>query len=539
MKPEKKKNNFGLTTIVSTFRFKEAESKVVNIEGVTFSGLKHIIDSIYKPSQEISHDVITDVLPAANLLQVPHVLEKCKKWMKANVHEENCFTFLKLADKFSMKTIEEDVARFIRRNFKAVSETRGFSQITKQSLIWLISSNYLKIYGEEHTVYKAARNWILANEVPSEVVVQIMSHIRFGLIPAQILHGDIVTDNIIDDNKECRKMISEATLYNSNVYSQPFYEGTLNKPRGYECLLIIQNGVRGAGFNTSNAVVHIYHRSLSNKFAFIRHRESEDMQIVQHSLKCVQINNFVFVFGTSCQGYQTIMKRYDPSTASWLELAPVPTHATVGYTVVGIGNQIFFMGGMAVVKSSRFSINPRKITDRAYVYDIAENKWLNRKELPQKLVYSAVTKERGEIFLTGGHNDHGETVKKTWVYSVADKAWTAVADMNHARCKHVLETVGEKLFAIGGEVDENSPTASIESYDPSVNQWTIVLRNGYAGFATYGSCLTAFVVKPRIYLVRGTDVHFYDVEKNTLEKIEGHIADCVCHASAYVVAPMN
>ena len=485
---------------------------------------------------EVTLDNVEDILPAANLLQVTSIVKECKKQMEEKVSEENCFMLLQLANKFNIQGIGDGINRFIRRNFEAVSQAEAFNEISKEDLVKWLSSNALKIKDNELVVYNAAKKWILANEVPSEDVVEIMSLVRFGFIPPQILHSEIATEDIIDDNRECRKMVSEAILYHTNVYSQPFYDGPLNKPRGCQGVMFIENGQRGVGYNTTSLKVNIHHLFLMGTLSPKRPRSSLDLQIVHSSLKSVQVNNFVYLFGTNCQGYQNFAKRYDPSTDTWIELAAVPTHATVGSVVVRFEKQIFFMGGMAVVKSTRFSINPKVITDSACVYDILENKWSLSKELPQKLVYSAITNNEGKIFLSGGYNDQSETMKKTWAYNAAGKVWSALADMNYHRCKHVLESLDDKLYAIGGEVVGDSLRASIEAYDTIADQWTVVLRGAFqSNFAT------SFVDRSKIYLVGGSEfddeVHFYDVENNKVAKRPGRIPSAYgCNASACVIA---
>ena len=515
------------------FRFKEAKAKIVNIDGVTFTGLKFIIDSIYKPESEITADNIEDVLPAAHLLQVNHLVNECKTWMKVNVNEENCFTFLELGLKYGSHL---DAKFFILNNFVKVSEADAFDKISKESLIDCITSQLLNTNVQEFAVFNAAKKWILANDIPSKCVVEIMSHVRFALIPPEIICKEIATESMIDGNKECRKMVSDATMYHTNVYTQPFYEGDLNEPRGLPSLFIMQNGHRGVGYNTTSSKVMIHFQSPQSLLEK-RSSASLDIQIAHSSLKSVQVNNFVYIFGTNCQGYQNFAKRYDPSTDNWIELAAVPTHATVGSSVFRMEKKIYFLGGMEVGKSTRFSINPKVITGTVCVYDILENKWSVCKDIYATLVYAAVAPGEGKFFLSGGYNNQSETRKRFQVYKLAEKSWNDLADMNYARCKHVLETVDDKIYAIGGEVVGSHLQSAIEEYDQEANQWTTMLTNGYQ------SCLsTAVVCDSKIYLIGGSEwedrVHYYDPEAKKVTRHHRRIpSSCACNASAYITAP--
>ncbi len=86
-----------------TGRFDETKAHVVEIKDVTFTGLKNVVQYIYATRIKITTENITDILPAAHLLQMTDLVQECKEWMSAELSDNNCFDFLRLAEKFNIE----------------------------------------------------------------------------------------------------------------------------------------------------------------------------------------------------------------------------------------------------------------------------------------------------------------------------------------------------------------------------------------------------------------------------------------------------
>ncbi len=163
-----------------------------------------------------------------------------------------------MAEKFNIEKLVSKVNDFILQNFVTVSEKKDFQNISMPGLVKYLSSDSLKTnINYEFAAFKAARNWIIANEPPSEAVDEIMSYVRFGLIEPNQLMEEILQDPVIQTSKTCQKMISDAMLYHTNLFTQPFYEGVLNKPRGKRGLMIIPGGTFGDGYDPTEDHVNV------------------------------------------------------------------------------------------------------------------------------------------------------------------------------------------------------------------------------------------------------------------------------------------
>ncbi len=524
--------------------FKETTDQVVSMKEMSFIGLQSVVECIYATQiTSINGDNIEHVLPTAHMLQMNDIVQELVEWMGKNIRTTNCFQFLEMAETFSIEYLQTSVTAFILKNFVDVIELTEFENISKATLIDYLASDTLKTNTDEFMVYKAARKWILANEVTDNDVVEIMSNVRLGLINHDQILKEISQDSFIQNNKKCSEIIDNAMQYHTNVFSQPFYEGTLNKPRGEAGLFMIPCGERDQGYNIVEDHINMEFYS----FPDLKYSDGSsrlDIRIVFNSMSCVQVNNFLFLFGIYGQSYQNFIKRYDASTNQWIDLAAVAGLAVVGRATVRSGSQIYLLGGLFVDSDRGYEIDPDTIMDDMDVYDILQNSWSLGSDLPVRVVYAAGAELQGCIYLAGGepadHDDNDFTLNQVWAYDITADIWLPKAPMNHRRYAHTLQAVGENLYAIGGRayVGYNQNPESIEIYDPVANQWTIILDDVYDNFAN-----SSFVVGNKIYLVGGNwfqdDVYEYDVKMKDLTHI-GYTSSkniSTRNVSAFMVLP--
>ena len=521
--------------------FRETAEKVVYMKEMSFIGLKNVIECIYATDVITTIDVrsIEHVLPTAHMLQMNDIVQELVEWMGKNINTMNCLLFLEMAKRFSIERLQNEITAFILKNFVEVSELTDFENIPKATLIDFLASDTLKTNTDEFVVYKAARKWILARDITSDDVVEIMSQVRFGLIDPDQLEKEILCDQFMKMN--CHDLLENAMQYHANLFSHPLYKGTLNKPHGEAGLFLIPNGDRAEGYNMEKDYVNVEFFSFPEvKHSYVSLRL--DIPIVFESMTCITVNNFLYLFGVCGHTYQTFTKRYHASTDTWLDLAvPVPKEALVGRAIAHSGNNIFLLGGLSVDSETEFGTDPNNIVRNMDVYDIPQNTWTLR-EIPEKLTYASAAELRGHIYLTGGDDGSDEfATNQVWAYDENAKLWQPKAPMNQGRYFHVLEAVAANLYVIGGrcyEDDNISYEDSIEMYTPVANQWTVLLSGIGTNFGH-----SSFVVGNKIYLVGGNDsrddVYQYDVETKELS-VTGELPSyntSTRNVSAFMILP--
>ncbi len=523
-------------------RFKEAKEQVVSVKEVSFFGLRSVIECIYTTELgSLDGESIEHVLPAAHLLQMSDITDECVTWMSQNITNANCFKFLKMGEKFGIDNVEETVTGFILKNFVGISKTGDFEKISKSALIKYLTSDILKTNIDESVVFRAAKKWILANDVSADDVVEIMSHVRFGLIHSNQLLKEISHDPIIQMSAKCREMIDNAMLYHLNVFTQPWCDGTLNRARGEAGIILLPCGTKVDGYNVSDKHVDVHFISLPG-LKKANQNNRLDISAVYESMSCVRIRNFLYLFGVNGSGYQNFAKRYDGSTNTWLELSSVPREAVVGPAISHYKTEIFLMGGMIVTETSDYGSEPDEIIDSVYIYDIPKNNWSKGKSLPTELSYAATAELNGNIYLTGGEPNYESASNKVWAYDIKAQIWLTKAPMNHSRCYHAAEFVDEKLYVIGGSKINHyrvQSIKSIEMYAPLLNQWTILLLDGIDN-----TVFSSFAIGKKILLVGGQTnnrkdrVSCYDIGKNEISMSKEKLpSDSSSNVSAPMILP--
>ena len=523
--------------------FKETKSNIVQMQEISFDGLKAIVDCIYTTKIKPTSENISDILPAAHLMQMDDIFTECKEWMPEKITKMNCFPFLKLAEKYGLEEVETAIHKFIMQNFVAVSKTEDFKDISQAALCKFLSSDMLCTGLKEIHVYEAAKVWIEYHGVTDkQIVFDIMKNVRFALLaPVEIL--GLFDEKMVFDNHDYKVMVKEACTYHSNIYTQPLYDGLLNRSRGKPRVMIIPSGKLANGYNVAGNGGDEYFLDFPN---FQKKTMSAVLKtpIVLESMKGVQVNNFVFLFGADCRGYQNFTKRYDATNDTWLSLTGAPCKAKIGTSVARLDDKIFFIGGMFVGEKDEFRFIIDNITDESYVYSISSNDWKRIENLPVETVGSGACSYQNFVYVSGGYVKgrlplDERTSDQLCVYDVKAKSWLKKKSMNHARCHHLMVAINENLYVLGGRaVTFSFPAKYVEMYNITADQWTDI----YEPFAAISG--SSFVVGNQLYVTGGNSVGhskqiavFDPKEKRvvTLSKTLPEVCDR--HVAAYVTSP--
>merc|ERR1719228_740576 len=84
--------------------------------------------------------------------------------------------------------------------------------------------------------------------------------------------------------------------------------------------------------------------------------------------------------------------------------------------------------------------------------------------------------EDHSIIVTGGTKGFGEAaMESVEIYNTETKSWTHAGGMTIGRFGHAVVTVGDKIFAIGGDgKNPHNIMDTIEEYDVVSKSWKII-----------------------------------------------------------------
>jgi hypothetical protein len=106
--------------------------------------------------------------------------------------------------------------------------------------------------------------------------------------------------------------------------------------------------------------------------------------------------------------------------------------------------------------------------------DPAANVWLRRRDLPAPGRDFAVAALGGKVFVAGGLDAVGRSLRQLWEYDPAADAWTERAGLRTARSSFALVACQGWLYALGGLRDSafgKCVTGRSEAYDPVTDTW--------------------------------------------------------------------
>ena len=202
------------------------------------------------------------------------------------------------------------------------------------------------------------------------------------------------------------------------------------------------------------------------------------MPTVRESFGIATDSGAIYAFGgQNATGQIGTAERYDPSTDTWSELAPmlIPLNGTLG--VRGSDGTIYVIGGASNVYDSSTFVQ---------AYDPAANTWSFKTSYPVKTDGAAgVLGPDGKVYVFGGYPGCCFSyLNNAYSYDPATDAWTQLAPMPTPRQSAGAALAANGLiYVAGGNGAGIAPATAMEAYDPATNTWAIEAPMPIAMFA--------------------------------------------------------
>lgn len=230
------------------------------------------------------------------------------------------------------------------------------------------------------------------------------------------------------------------------------------------------------------------------------------------------VNDKIYVIG-GCKAFPdplSTVEEYDPATDTWTKKADMPTARNV-MAASALDGKIYAIGGW----------NWGGVSSVVEEYDPEKDKWIRKADMQLARDGLAASSVNGKIYAIGGGVvgqvllDPTQAVEE---YDLITDTWTRKADMPTSRHSLVASAVNGKIYAIGGRIglgQEGPPLATVEEYDPITDTWT-----RKADMPTPRWYPAISVVDNRIYVIGGSIneasglsiVEVYDPVTDTWEK---------------------
>ncbi|XP_076468972.1 beta-scruin-like [Babylonia areolata] len=108
--------------------------------------------------------------------------------------------------------------------------------------------------------------------------------------------------------------------------------------------------------------------------------------------------------------------------------------------------------------------------------DMDQMAWDSVSQMPKTRLNFAAAFLTGKLYVTGGFDPQssgrkGRATKSTYRYDPNSERWDRASEMHCARAFHTVCVVGGRLYAIGGQDEEEEVLNTAEVYSPKKNVW--------------------------------------------------------------------
>uniref|UniRef100_A0A8D3CKZ0 Kelch-like protein 36 n=1 Tax=Scophthalmus maximus TaxID=52904 RepID=A0A8D3CKZ0_SCOMX len=471
-----------------TLGMREERQEEVELVGLSSIGLKAVVDFLYSGELPLDGGNIDHVLEAAHLLQVWRVVDFCCQYLEREVSEDNYLYLQELALLYSLERLDAFIDRFVLARFATLSFSRDFLQnIPLHKMTSYLASGQVQQDGEQ-ALLQAAVRWLSQTPERTTHAAQLLSHIRFPLMPVVDLVSRVLpaVRSLLPEEAGCEALVEEALEYHASPSGQPLLQtGRTMLRGGAEQLLLIGGEVSEFGEELSANVCRLDGATGS--------WEVETELPAQRSHHCLAVlGDFIFTAGGSSSRDNggdaacNLLYRYDPRHNQWTRGAPM-NQRRVDFYLGAVGRCLIAVGGR----------NDAGALSSVEVYCPAEDCWSYVAELPRFTYGHAGTVHRGVVYISGGHDYQIGPYRRDFLSydpSRAGDVWVERQAMSLARGWHCMASLDHLIYAIGGSDDHADTTERfdilrVESYDPRSSQWTqvapLLLPNSEAGLAVW------------------------------------------------------
>ncbi|XP_075621178.1 kelch-like protein 25 isoform X2 [Balearica regulorum gibbericeps] len=327
--------------------------------------LELLLDFAYSSRIIINEENAESLLEAGDMLQFHDVRDAAAEFLEKNLHPSNCLGMMLLSDAHQCRRLYELSWRMCLVNFETVHKSEDFNNLSKDTLLDLISSDELEIEDEEK-VFKAVIQWVKYDlDERKAYLPELLRNVRLALLPSECLKEALACEDLImvdernklvlDEAIQCKKKI----LQNDGVVTSP-----CARPRKAGHTLLILGG----------------QTFMCDKIYQVDHKAKEiipkaDLPSPRKEFSACAIGCKVYITGGrgSENGVSKDVWVYDTVHEEWSKAAPMLI-ARFGHGSAELENCLYVVGGHTAV-AGVFPASPSVSLKQVEKYDPISNKW--------------------------------------------------------------------------------------------------------------------------------------------------------------------
>ncbi|XP_075688180.1 actin-binding protein IPP [Rhinoderma darwinii] len=446
---------------------KESSGDVVRIQEVDPAIFQLLLDFIYSGSVLISPENVQELMTAADMLQLNHVVALCCDFLKEQIDPGNCIGFFQFSEQLACQHLLEFTECYIHAHFPEVQQEDEFQTLTKEQLIRLLRSEDLCIE-DEHQVFSAAMSWLQKDTATRKRhVVEVLEPVRFSLLPPQRLQKNIeeVTDfSLRVALQTLLREYCEPSLSPKDKKLFSLLQTSRVRPRRKARKFLYAIGgytrLQGGRWSDSRALSCVerfdtFSQYWSTVSSLHQARSGMSAAILEGKIYVVGGEKDSMIF--DC------VECYDPVSKQWTAV-PSMNQPRCGLGVCSCHGAIYAMGGWVGAE----------IGNGIERYSPEENTWqiVGRMSVPR---YNFACCERqGLIYVVGGISHEGIELFSAEVFDPIAKRWTLLPPMGTRRAYLGVASLNDCLYAVGGWNERQDALNTVEKFSFEEEQWAEV-----------------------------------------------------------------
>ncbi|KAF8774557.1 Kelch-like ECH-associated protein 1 like protein [Argiope bruennichi] len=472
-----------------TSGLKESEMSVINIQGVCPLSMAIIIHFAYTGQVKIEENNVCNLLPAATMFQVPHIIDACCSFLENQLDPSNCIGIADFALQHSCNNLYAVANQFIDQHFSQVSQGEEFLALSALQMIKLIKRDELNVRSEME-VFNAVLRWV-KHDKPRRCprLSDILNAVRCHFLTPRFLKEQMQKCEVLKNEPQCCDYLSRII---QDLTSRRKYSCNQRTPK-----------VPYVIYTTGGYLQH----SLSNMECYNAQEKQwfslADLPTPRSGLGGAFIDGKFYAVGgrNNClDGNQDSdgVDCYDPITNKWKSCCKM----TIARNRVGVG----VLDGLLYAVGGSKATTHHNTVER---YDPAEDKWSRVQNMLTSRIGVGVAVVKRLLYAVGGY-DGNSRLNTVECYHPEKDSWTQVASMNTNRSGAGVVALEHYIYAVGG-YDGALQLKSVERYDTETDEWVYVSemsspRSALSVAVSYEGC-TNFL----------NTVEVYDPEKDAWE----------------------
>ena len=187
-----------------TSEIKETHEGVVLLEMITELGLMELLEYIYTCSVPISaDDNAQDLVVMADYFGLPHLKYHAGRALEQTLNSSNSISTYRVTKTYHCKELARHTKEYVDLNFTNVARTEEFLSLPYQDVKKWLSSDEINVNAEED-VFEIILRWTgYKIGERNKYFPDLFREVRLNHVLRDFLLSDVVTNDLVNDNKPC------------------------------------------------------------------------------------------------------------------------------------------------------------------------------------------------------------------------------------------------------------------------------------------------------------------------------------------------